>query len=116
MIIIPLSLALEGLCTDFVGATTFISLAAMTDISSSALEEEEVSLTSLNNLLLLNLLSSETKERLLSCLFFFLSSSEGLDLTFGEELASSLGHTFSLLSSFSSSLPSQDLEVSSPWQ
>ena len=83
LITIPLSMALESLCVDFASAAAFISLAAMADISSSALEEEEeVSLTSLNNLLLLTLLSSEIGERLLCYLFFFLSFLEGLDLTF----------------------------------
>ena len=81
MITIPLSLALKGFCVGLASATSFISLAAIAEVSFSALEEED-SVVSFNSLLLLTLLSSETGERLLSYLFFFLSSSEGLDLTF----------------------------------
>ena len=54
--------------------------ATIADSSSSALDEEEVSSVSFNNIFLLTLLSSEMGERLRSSLFFF--SSEGLDLTF----------------------------------
>ena len=56
MIIIPLSLSLEGLGADFAGAVAFISCAVMAEVSSSALEEEDSS-GSFNNLLLLTLLS-----------------------------------------------------------
>ena len=76
----------------FASAAAFINLAAIADVSSSALEEEEVSSASFNNLLLLILLSSETSERLPSYfLFFSLFSSEGLDLTFWEDVSCLLG-------------------------
>ena len=52
----------------------FIGLVTMVDVSSSALEDDEVSSARLNNLLLLTLLSSEIGERSLWLLFFFSSA------------------------------------------
>ena len=61
MIVIPLSLILEGLGAGLAGTTAFIGCAAMAEASSSALEEEDSS-TSFSSLLLLTLLSSEIGE------------------------------------------------------
>ena len=86
MITIPLSLGLEalvGLVAGLIREAAFIGSAAITDVSSSALEEE-VSSASFNSLLLLTLLFSEIGEISLLLLFFFsfTSSSEGLHLAF----------------------------------
>ena len=71
LITTPHSLGLEALFAGLVGAAAFMGFAIIIEVSSFALEEEEVSSTSFSSLLLLTLLSSEIGERFF-CSFLFL--------------------------------------------
>ena len=85
MIIILLSLSYEGYCEAVVGLAAFMGSAAMAEVSSLWLEEDdeedEDDSSSFRTLFLLGLLSS-AGESSLSCLLFFLMSSDGFIFPF----------------------------------